>query len=73
MDAQIVRMIYEKREDYGFDFNKKKQIYGKPGEVSKKIVKILKKNLKIMKIIFFLGYTSDLIIGMKKMILNILN
>jgi UDP-N-acetylglucosamine 2-epimerase len=43
---KIVRMIYEKREDYGFDFNKKKQIYGKPGEVSKKIVKILKREFE---------------------------
>ena len=42
----IISMIYEKREDYGFEFNKKKQIYGKPGEVSKKIVEILKKEFE---------------------------
>ena len=43
---KIVGMIYEKRENYGFNFNKKKQIYGKPGEVSKKIVKIIKKEFE---------------------------
>ncbi|MER5174991.1 MAG: UDP-N-acetylglucosamine 2-epimerase [Candidatus Nitrosocosmicus sp.] len=43
---KIVSMIYEKRENYGFDFKKKKQIYGKPGEVSKNIVKILKKEFE---------------------------
>ncbi len=43
---KIVKMIYEKREDYGFNFKKKKQIYGKPGEVSKKIVKIIKKDFE---------------------------
>ena len=43
---KIVSMIYEKRENYGFDFKKKKQIYGRPGEVSKKIVKILKKEFE---------------------------
>ena len=35
-----------KGADYGFDFKKKKQIYGKPGEVSKKIVKIMKKEFR---------------------------
>ncbi|MBA3749733.1 MAG: UDP-N-acetylglucosamine 2-epimerase [Nitrosopumilus sp.] len=44
--TRIVSMIYEKRENYGFNFNKKKLIYGKPGEVSKKIVKILKKEFE---------------------------
>jgi UDP-N-acetylglucosamine 2-epimerase len=43
---KIIDMIYEKRENYGFNFNKKKQIYGKPGEVSKKIVKIIKKEFE---------------------------
>jgi UDP-N-acetylglucosamine 2-epimerase (non-hydrolysing) len=43
---QIVSMIYDKRENYGFEFSKKKPIYGKPGEVSKKIVKILKKDFE---------------------------
>ncbi len=43
---KVVSMIYEKRENYGFDFKKKKQIYGKPGEVSKNIVKILKKEFE---------------------------
>jgi UDP-N-acetylglucosamine 2-epimerase len=43
---KIIEMVYEKRENYGFNFNKKKQIYGKPGEVSKKIVKIIKKEFE---------------------------
>jgi UDP-N-acetylglucosamine 2-epimerase len=43
---KIIKMVYEKRENYGFNFNKKKQIYGKPGEVSKKIVKIIKKEFE---------------------------
>jgi len=50
---EIVSMIYEKRENYGFDFNNKKQIYGKPGEVSKKIVKILKEEFENDKNNFF--------------------
>jgi UDP-N-acetylglucosamine 2-epimerase len=40
---KIITMIYEKGVDYGFNFKKKKQIYGNPGEVSKKIVEIMKK------------------------------
>ncbi len=40
---RMITTIYEKGMDYGFDLKKKKQIYGKPGEVSKKIVKIMKK------------------------------
>jgi UDP-N-acetylglucosamine 2-epimerase (non-hydrolysing) len=43
---QIVSLIYEKRENYGYSFNKKAQIYGKPGEVSKSIIKILKKKFE---------------------------
>jgi UDP-N-acetylglucosamine 2-epimerase (non-hydrolysing) len=43
---EIISMIHEKRENYGFDFNKKKQIYGKPGDVSKKIVKTIKKDFE---------------------------
>jgi UDP-N-acetylglucosamine 2-epimerase len=39
----IVSMVYDKRENLGFNFKNKKQIYGKPGEVSKGIVKVLKK------------------------------
>lgn len=39
---KIVSTMYEKSDAYGF-FKKKKQIYGKPGEVSKKIVRIMKK------------------------------
>ena len=43
---QIISLIYEKRENYGYSFDKKAQIYGKPGEVSKSIVKILKKKFE---------------------------
>jgi UDP-N-acetylglucosamine 2-epimerase len=42
----MITTIYEKGMDYGFDFKKKKQIYGKPGEVAKKIVKIMKKEFE---------------------------
>lgn len=40
---KVIDMVYEKRESFGFKFDKKRQIYGKPGEVSKKIIKIMKK------------------------------
>ncbi len=50
---EIISMIYEKREDYGFDFDNKKQIYGKPGEVSRKIIKIIKKDFENDKNNFF--------------------
>lgn len=63
--TKIVSMIYEKREQYGYNFNNKKQIYGKPGKVSKKIVKILKKEFENDENNFFpwlhqrLGYWSE--------------
>jgi UDP-N-acetylglucosamine 2-epimerase (non-hydrolysing) len=44
--TEIVSMIYEKRENYGYNFNNKKQIYGIPGGVSQKIVRILKKEFE---------------------------
>ncbi len=44
--SKIVSMVYEKRDHLGFNFNQKKQIYGKPGEVSQKIVKVLKKEFE---------------------------
>ena len=50
---KMITMIYEKGVDYGFDFKKKKQIYGKPGEVSKKIVKIMKKEFENKESNFF--------------------
>jgi UDP-N-acetylglucosamine 2-epimerase len=50
---KIITMIYEKGVDYGFNFKKKKQIYGKPGEVSKKIVKIMKKEFENKESNFF--------------------
>jgi UDP-N-acetylglucosamine 2-epimerase len=43
---QIISLIYEKRENYGYRFTKKEHIYGKPGEVSKNIIKILKKEFE---------------------------
>jgi UDP-N-acetylglucosamine 2-epimerase len=50
---RMITTIYEKGVDYGFDFKKKKQIYGKPGEVSKKIVKIMKKEFENRESNFF--------------------
>jgi len=50
---KIITMIYEKGVDYGFNFKKKKQIYGKPGEVSKKIVEIMKKEFENKESNFF--------------------
>ena len=50
---KIITMIYEKGVDYGFNFKKKKQIYGKPGEVSKKIVGIMKKEFENKESNFF--------------------
>lgn len=50
---RMITTIYEKGMDYGFDFKKKKQIYGKPGEVSKKIVKIMKKEFENRESNFF--------------------
>jgi UDP-N-acetylglucosamine 2-epimerase len=50
---KIISMVYEKGEDYGFNFKKKKQIYGKPGDVSKKIVKIMKKEFENRESNFF--------------------
>jgi len=50
---KMITMTYEKGVDYGFNFKKKKQIYGKPGEVSKKIVKIMKKEFENRESNFF--------------------
>ena len=50
---RMITTIYEKGVDYGFNFKKKKQIYGKPGEVSKKIVKIMKKEFENRESNFF--------------------
>lgn len=50
---RIVSAIYEKRENFGFDFRKKKKIYGQPGQVSKKIIRILKKEFERKESNFF--------------------
>jgi len=50
---KMVSTIYDKGVDYGFNFKKKKQIYGNPGEVSKKIVKIMKKEFENRETNFF--------------------
>jgi len=50
---KLISTIYEKGVDYGFNFKKKKQIYGNPGEVSKKIVKIMKKEFENRETNFF--------------------
>lgn len=50
---KMITMIYEKGVDYGINFKKKKQIYGKPGEVSKKIVEIMKKEFENKESNFF--------------------
>lgn len=39
---KMVSEVYTKPERYGLIFNNKKQIYGQPGEVSGKIIKIIK-------------------------------
>jgi UDP-N-acetylglucosamine 2-epimerase len=43
---KIVSHVYEKGEAYGFNFKKKKRIYGLPGEVSPKIIKLMKKEFE---------------------------
>ena len=43
---RVITTTYEKGMNYGFNCRKKKQIYGKPGEVSKKIVKIMQKEFE---------------------------
>ncbi len=50
---RIITTVYEKGVDYGFNFKKKKHIYGNPGEVSKKIVKIMKKEFQNRESNFF--------------------
>ncbi|TVP39849.1 UDP-N-acetylglucosamine 2-epimerase [Candidatus Nitrosocosmicus arcticus] len=50
---KMITLTYEKGVDYGFNFKKKKKIYGKPGEVSKKIVKIMKKEFENRESNFF--------------------
>lgn len=39
---KIVSKVYEKHEGLGFEFKNKEKLYGQPGQVSKKIVKIMK-------------------------------
>ena len=36
----------KKKEDFGFNFKKKKKIYGQPGQVSTKIIKLMKKEFE---------------------------
>lgn len=43
---KIVSAVYEKKEDFGFNFKKKKKIYGQPGQVSTKIIKLMKKEFE---------------------------
>ena len=50
---KMVSTIYDKGVDYGFNFKKKKQIYGNPGEVSKKIVRIMRKEFENRETNFF--------------------
>ena len=50
---KMITMVYEKGVDYGINFKKKKQIYGKPGEVSKKIIEIMKKEFENKESNFF--------------------
>ena len=42
----MVNNIYDKSDDLGIKTHKKEQIYGKPGEVSKNIAKIIKKQFE---------------------------
>ena len=42
----MVNNIYDKSEDLGIKSYKKEQIYGKPGEVSKNIAKVIKKHFE---------------------------
>jgi UDP-N-acetylglucosamine 2-epimerase len=50
---EIVSRVYEKGDAYGFNFKKKKRIYGQPGEVSPKIIKIMKKEFENKESNFF--------------------
>lgn len=50
---KIVSAVYEKEEGFGFNFGKKKKIYGQPGKVSTKIVRIVKKEFESKEINFF--------------------
>lgn len=43
---KIVSAVYEKAENFGFNFKKKKKIYGQPGQVSSKIIRIMKKEFE---------------------------
>lgn len=50
---QIVSRVYEKQENYGLLFNNKKQIYGKPGEVSPNIIRVMKQEFSNSESNFF--------------------
>jgi UDP-N-acetylglucosamine 2-epimerase (non-hydrolysing) len=43
---KIVSAVYEKRENFGFNFKRKKKIYGQPGQVSSKIIRLMKKEFE---------------------------
>jgi UDP-N-acetylglucosamine 2-epimerase (non-hydrolysing) len=44
--ASIVNETYNRKEGIGMKLRRKKQIYGKPGQVSKSIIKIIKKEFE---------------------------
>lgn len=44
--ASMVDMAHDKSEGLGLQLSKKKQIYGRPGQVSKKIIRIIKKEFE---------------------------
>ena len=44
--ASIVNEAYDREEGLGLKLRRKKQIYGKPGQVSKSIIKIIKKEFE---------------------------
>jgi UDP-N-acetylglucosamine 2-epimerase (non-hydrolysing) len=50
---KIVSAVYEKKENFGFNFKKKKKIYGQPGQVSTKIIKLMKKEFEMKENNFF--------------------
>ena len=44
--ASMVDMAHDKSEGLGLQLSRKKQIYGRPGQVSKKIIRIIKKEFE---------------------------
>lgn len=50
---KIVSAVYEKRENFGFEFKRKKKIYGQPGQVSTKIITLMKKEFERKESNFF--------------------